>query len=76
MDLKLYHLSRGDDGPTYDSAYGFVVRARNPQEARSLAAKQCGDEGSGVWMDPKRNRCVCLTGRGNPGVIVRDFLHG
>ena len=31
--------------PWYDKAFGFVVRSETEEDARALAAKECGDEG-------------------------------
>jgi hypothetical protein len=72
---KLFHIFRIDDGPTYDCAHGFVIRARTPSEARSIAADLHGDEGKDLWMDPTQSKCVHLTAWGNIGLVIRDFIH-
>ena len=64
--------------PWYDSAFGFVVRAENEEDARRLCASEQGDEaGWGrekrPWEDPDLTTCVELTTDGQPEVIIRDF---
>jgi hypothetical protein len=56
-----------------DVAMGFVVRAKNEDQARIFASEQRGDEGSAAWLDPARTSCAVLTARGAPGVIIRDY---
>ena len=74
---KLFYVFRdGDSEPTYDCAFGFVIRARNPSEARSIASDLCGDEGRDLWLDPAESECVHLTAKGDVGLIIRDFIHG
>ncbi len=75
--MKLFHIFRtDDDGPLYNCAHGFVIRAYNQYEARAIAADSCGDEGKGLWQDPTQSECVHLTGCGNIGLVIRDFIHG
>ena len=84
--MKLYVLKPigfdGDSGalpkgspwqPWYDKAFAFVVRAKDDDGARVLAADQCGDEGHGVWLDEKLTSCEELTEEGEVEVVCRDF---
>lgn len=71
--------------PWYDKAFGFVVRAKNEQEAREFATADAGDESRGEfldgktadtkqpWIDPKYSSCVELTAKGESGVVIKDF---
>ncbi len=61
---------------TWDCAYGFVVRAKDEEEARSLASKMCGDEGRETWLDAKMTSCQRLEARGQAEVVLRDFVAG
>jgi hypothetical protein len=75
--MKLYVLRRPDDQlPTYDAAFGFVIRAVSAEEARLIASGGAGDEGKDVWLDPTRTRCEELTQDGDPEVILQDFNAG
>lgn len=62
--------------PYYDVANGFVVRAYTEDEARQLAANDCGDEGVDVWLNYDVTQCTELTTEGEIGVILRDFNAG
>lgn len=61
---------------TWDCVYGIVVRARSEEKAREVAYHEAGDEGGDVWLDPKLTSCEALTGKGESGVVLRDFLAG
>jgi hypothetical protein len=74
--MKLWLLTEIDTNkPNYDTADGFVVRARSASEARRLAALQAGDEAGAYWRDAKRSKCKMLRAKGRAGVILRDY-HG
>jgi hypothetical protein len=80
-------LDKGDNPwePWYDKAFGFVVRAKDEQEARQFAHEDAGRENRGTflgvktantaspWLDPAYSTCVVLTARGEKGVIIQDF---
>jgi hypothetical protein len=59
--------------PWYDKTFGVIVRAENESEARQLASKMAGDEGSEVWLDPSTTVCDILLAEGPPEVIMVDF---
>ena len=61
-------------------ARAFVVRAKDRDQAKWLAAEECGDEGEAVWMSnglgpPSYVTSTCeeLTADGELGVILRDL---
>jgi hypothetical protein len=49
------NLPNGDNPwePWYDKAFGFVVRAKNEQEAREFATAEAGDENRGEFLGNK-----------------------
>lgn len=59
--------------PWYDKAFGFVIRAKNEEHARLIAAGECGDEGPQAWRDQNLSSCVELTADGLETLIIRDF---
>jgi hypothetical protein len=61
---------------TYDCSFGVVVRAKDEQQARLLAASVAGDEGEAVWLDPALTSCSPLKSTGQAGVVLQDFLAG
>lgn len=60
----------------YDSMHSIVVRARNEQQARTIAADACGGEGNEVWLNEKKTYCEPLAAKGEPGVICREVNAG
>lgn len=62
--------------PRYDKVFGVVVRADTAQEARELAAGNCGNEGREPWLDEDQAQCVELTADGPAGIILTDFSAG
>jgi hypothetical protein len=74
MKLYLLRSMEGSDywRPWYDKAYGFVVAARDEEQARKIASEQSGDEGAGAWLDKKASTCKELKPR-KAEVIIRDF---
>lgn len=70
--------------PWYDKAFGFVVRAESPDEARLIASQNAGEEDNtgyyeynkrelSVWCDEKYTECIELTGDGESELILRDI---
>ena len=80
--MQLWKLTAIDTHPawehTYDCAYGFVVRAISPKAARRAVvdAKQFGDEGPDVWLDPTATKCKQLNPDGRAGIVLRDYVQG
>jgi len=58
----------------YGCVYSLVIRAKDEASARKAASGQCGDEGSGPWMDERFTSCDELKPSGRPGVLCRDKL--
>ena len=71
--------------PWYDKCFGFVVRAKNTQDARTTAHRNGGDENRGEfggeqishtttpWLDPQYSTCEKLTDYGVQEIIISDF---
>ena len=59
--------------PWYDKAFGFVVAAATEDEARKLASEKPGDEGAGVWLDPKLTSCRELGQGEEPRIVLRSI---
>jgi hypothetical protein len=57
----------------HDCMFGFVVRASNQEVARTLAAKQAGDEGPRAWLSSRFSTCIELTGDGPSTVILEAY---
>jgi hypothetical protein len=78
--VKLWILTAKPGRPEWadpwDKARGFVVRAENEYQARSIAAARCGYEGRDAWLDPTASTCKELTPEGEAGLVLRDFLDG
>ena len=75
--MRLWILRPGDDSlppwiPYYNRVYGFVVRARSEDTARSLAASKCGDEGPDAWLSSRSSTCVELRADGQEEVSMED----
>jgi hypothetical protein len=68
----------------YDMAYGYVVAASSPEEARQAivdapSGDSPGDEGDEAWLDPKHSTCEAIgttTKYEKPTVVLRDFAAG
>lgn len=69
---QVYLLEQGTTGqvPGYTSA--MVVRAACETCARSVAAAECGAEGTAVWRDPERSTCKLVKQEGISGVVLRS----
>lgn len=78
LRMTVYLLKRhGDIG--YDEFGGFVVYAESEEYARNIAARAKGDEGSGVWTDPKASTCEALgftTNKVEARVVLGSFNAG
>jgi hypothetical protein len=66
---------RGPWSPWYDKQFGIVCRADSQEQARAMAAKDAGDEGKAVWLDPAFTECINIDNlqEGGPAVLLRDF---
>lgn len=71
----LYLLKLKTKKVFYDISYGYVVRAKNADQARKLACSFGGDNSSD-WVDPTRTSCRILKSKGPYGVILKDFNAG
>jgi hypothetical protein len=77
--MKLFLLdSRA--GADYDSYEGFVVRAKNEDQARAIAQARIADErldNEHFWLNPKYSSCEVLTARGGQvGILLASFNAG
>jgi hypothetical protein len=75
---KFYILERKDlKGPRYDVAQGFVICATSSKQARTIASKNAGDEGSKVWLSSIRSSCRELNAQKEEiEIIMKDFCAG
>lgn len=72
--MKLFMVECiGNWKPRYDTMDCIIVRAVSEQEARNIAADNCGDEGKSVWLDKTLTSCTEITGEGQSGVVLRSF---
>lgn len=60
----------------YDTAEGHVVVAETEEEARRIAADNCGDEGRQEWLSEERSTCVKVDTRSGSRLILRSFNAG
>lgn len=74
--MRFYELCLVETREKYDIARGFVVRAVDEDQARYLAAENCGDEGAEAWHSRIQSTCEELTTDGAACVIIRDFKPG
>jgi len=65
--LLCWKMERGD--VPIDCTHAVLVRAPTAREARERASKRAADEGSAVWLDPKRSSCTVLKAEGPSRVI-------
>ena len=56
----------------FDKVFGFVVRAETENQARTLAADGCGEEGRMAWIDSESSACGELFLAGEPCIIIKD----
>jgi hypothetical protein len=66
--------------PSWDKAFGFVIRAKTQERARDMASKNSGlenkAEGLNPWLDPEYSSCIELKSDGPEEEIMRDFMRG
>lgn len=75
--MKLWLLERADTEVVgWDETRGVVVAAETEPDARELASKERGDEGSDAWLDPTRTTCGELIPGSVPRVVLVDFKAG
>lgn len=74
--MKLWLVSRtSEDGNgIYDCYHGFMIRARNEQQARHIASQHCADEGPSCWLTTASIKEVFKSGEA--GVLLDDFHAG
>ena len=58
----------------YNSNYGHVIRAKSEEQARIMAASNCGDEGRDVWMDRELTKCTVLSHDGDTKFIMTEYI--
>lgn len=61
---------------TWDCSYGFMIRAESEEDARNMAAAECGDEGPESWTDSDLSTCDIISADGAAEVVMQDFLTG
>jgi hypothetical protein len=71
--MKLWLLLR-TDRPGWDEYLGYVVRAETEELARTVAARNSGDEGRSPWMTTAT--CKEIEAEGIPGIILDSFNAG
>ena len=57
-ELKLWQIEiyEETDMPCYDVYTEFIICAVSEDEARTMAANECGDEGEEIWLDNKLSK--------------------
>ena len=73
--MKLFLLIRDPDDVDYDECAAKLIRAKTEFQAREIANKNIGDE-SAMWTDKDKVRCVVITSKGEPEIILADFNAG
>jgi hypothetical protein len=70
-------LERTEDYEIWcDCVSSTVIRAGSEEEARRVASESAGNEGPGVWLDPKRSSCCRIEEDGPAEVILEDCPPG
>ena len=72
--MRLYILKRIYE-VDWDENNAKIVRAINPNRARTLANLNVGDEGY-IWGDPAKVTCKPIRVTGKEGVVITDFKNG
>lgn len=75
--MNIYLIKRIDE-IGYDENAGHVVLANSIKEARLLASRRTGDEGSKIWLDALRTKItkVGTTDYKTQRIILSDFRAG
>ncbi len=66
--------------PWYDKVHGFVIRAKDEQQARQIATEngraeiaEYSTEGRvDAWLNPKLSTCVELSRKGEAEILIMD----
>ena len=75
---RLWHLQPVEETAApwlayHNYMFGFVVRALHEDGARTLAAKQAGDEGPDAWLSSRLSSCVELKPDGPSEVVLAAY---
>ena len=73
---RLFLLERDWEDIGYDENIGFVIRAQNEKEARSIASNSGEDELDGTWLDVEHVSCKIIPLDGKSEVILGSFNAG
>jgi hypothetical protein len=60
----------------YDTAQGFVVRAKSAKRARQIASDFSGDEGKDTWLLSEKSCCLIIPSTGDEKMVLRSFKAG
>lgn len=81
--MKLFVLKARRDLPDkedpfdYDMHWGFVIRAKNSEKARIIAAEGCiPGAANQYWLNEKYTTCEEITLSGEPEIILEDYHAG
>lgn len=76
MTMRLYLVKTKIFG--YDEYDAWVVRAKNPQQARQLAEEKCGasDTSKGTFLDVSKSTCEVISPNGSAARILGSFNAG
>jgi hypothetical protein len=70
MKNKFYLLEREAGTCGWDEYAAQIICASSPKEARSLCV--AGDEGPGIWLNPKLVTCRVINPTKKTGLIMAD----
>ena len=73
--MNIYIIKR-TDAIGWDEYEGFVVVAKNEQEAREIASKEAADEGEDIWFNHAYTRCEVVDTLVGPRVVLSSFNAG
>ena len=71
--MALFLITRKDE-VNYGEQIACVVRAKSRREARMVASKSAGDEGSTLWIDTSLTKCSLLVTHGDSKLILAQTL--
>lgn len=77
--MALFILEDKDDLTSWDSNVGFIIRAKDEEEARKIANSTRGDEkkiSKDFWLDEKYSSCKRLKTTGKSEIILNSFNAG